>query len=449
MKHYTKIYILSLILISSMAFAFAAPAPYAHLVNYVDMGKPFLTHIINGNTATYSICVSKEVKAYDEKKMEDIFFYSVNQWFDTTKDFINFTYGGRTDFKDILNILEHRGHIRKVDCDFLDQDQNNKQMPDLIIFITDDISKYCNFGALSCYNSEENVLFFPEKINTSFMYDIVFGKQRLYNNIVTHELGHAFGLADEYPGVISHSSFIYNSGVKRPSIMESGKYITCDDVDGFITSIDRIKHTKRTFKSFCQDGTIIDDGKAVAFTKGKINTVKEFYRDFDAEIVTTYEEDSKVDDNYFLDITLDNFDKSENAVSVLHDMGFYINDETLLSKYRVQIHAHIKERDYPKEHSTQIYRMPQGLVSSILLLDDKEEQVVVWDLLSQESAPVRTIIEQNKVEELDRKIMLPIINYFPPRIRVQDNLLKETEAKINRFAEKSVKSSWDNDIQKH
>ncbi len=444
-----KKFVFALFFICCAVYAFAAPVPYAHLITYPDMGMPFFRHIINGDTATYSICISKDVTAtYNERKVEDIFLYSVNQWFDTTKDFINFTYGGRKKFKDILNILEHRGPIRKVDCSFYDQDQINKQGSDLVILITNDISKHCGSDALSCYNTEDNILFFPENMDTS-LDNILFGKQRLYNYIVTHELGHAFGLADKYEGAISYSSFIYNSGVKRPSVMAVSKFITCDDVDGFITSIDRITHTKRTFKSFCKDGIVIDNGKSIAFVEGEKYTVKEFYKDFDIEIVSTYEKDAKTDDGYFIDMTLDNFDKSENALSVLRYMGFDISDEVLLSKYKVKIHAYIKERDYHKEHSTQIHRMPQGLTSSILLLDGKEEQVIAWELFSEHNFPVRTIIEQNKVEELDRKIMLPIINYFPPRIRVQDNLLKETEAKINRFSEKSVKSALNNDIKNH
>lgn len=91
--------------------------------------------------------------------------------------------------------------------------------------------------------------------------------------IFTHEMGHAFGLADQYDGAMNQS-FYYTAPRIRKSVMGKGATkLTCDDLDTVITLIDRFGGTKRTFSSLCDDGTTFVNGIA-ALEKTRKFTVR-------------------------------------------------------------------------------------------------------------------------------------------------------------------------------
>lgn len=90
-------------------------------------------------------------------------------------------------------------------------------------------------------------------INRLFEYD----GQSLFS-IITHELGHAFGLADEY---LQQRPPQYASRSPGENIMaDIYQPISCDEVDGMITLLDRFSGTKRTFASFCPGRANIING---------------------------------------------------------------------------------------------------------------------------------------------------------------------------------------------
>lgn len=55
-----------------------------------------------------------------------------------------------------------------------------------------------------------------------------------------HEIGHYFGLADQYPAHRgnAHAEYSSNADTAEDSLMNTGKQITCDDADGLINLID-------------------------------------------------------------------------------------------------------------------------------------------------------------------------------------------------------------------
>ena len=86
-----------------------------------------------------------------------------------------------------------------------------------------------------------------------------------YLAAVTHEMGHAFGLADEYTG--SGVDPLYKTATPVSGIMKRlYDPLGCSEVDGMITLLDRYTHTPRTFTSFC--------GKDVTFASGVQTVLK-------------------------------------------------------------------------------------------------------------------------------------------------------------------------------
>ena len=79
--------------------------------------------------------------------------------------------------------------------------------------------------------------------------------------IIAHELGHAFGLGDEY---LTDRPCTYASQTPGEGLMFNGyQPISCDEVDGMITLLDRFAGKKRTFASFCSGRGLIQNGQEV------------------------------------------------------------------------------------------------------------------------------------------------------------------------------------------
>ena len=75
---------------------------------------------------------------------------------------------------------------------------------------------------------------------------------------VLHELGHAFGLGDEY---LPERPAAYASRQPGQGIMHNRySHITCDETDGMITLLDRLSGIRRTFQSFCENRGQITNG---------------------------------------------------------------------------------------------------------------------------------------------------------------------------------------------
>ncbi len=79
----------------------------------------------------------------------------------------------------------------------------------------------------------------------------------LYHKMILHEIGHSFGLEDQY-NKLENASKIYRTKPYSPSIMRSilGSF-SCDDADGLINLIDRLNGYKRGGKEgwqgLCKD----------------------------------------------------------------------------------------------------------------------------------------------------------------------------------------------------
>lgn len=82
------------------------------------------------------------------------------------------------------------------------------------------------------------------RLNRLFEYD-----GHTFFDILVHELGHAFGLADEY---VADRPRQFASLQPGQGLMKDGyEPISCDEIDGMITLLDRLQNKQRSFASFC------------------------------------------------------------------------------------------------------------------------------------------------------------------------------------------------------
>ncbi len=398
-----KKYIISLLFIFSVLLSHAAPLDYAHILIYDDVEKYFLDKFVSGKETTYTICIEEysNGKQLKEETAKEIFLDSLDNWLDTTKYYISET-NREEEFKDISQILDNKKNLKQIPCSF-SEDGEIRLDSDLTIVYKLDASEYCG-NAVACFLVLPSTLVVSTVSNTNI---------KNYKKYVTHEIGHAFGLADQYSGAMYDGSFLYNSKVKRPSIMDDNRKVTCDDVDGFITSIDRILGKEREFYSLCSDGLFIKNGQAV-IPEIETYNLKENYEHFDADIVISY--DTEFENAYILDMTLKNFILNQEGLNLIQDMGFDVNDLKTLKHSQVKIHGTALEVITEENDDTLYIRTPIGLWTAVLYkkkgFQSEPKQVITKEYFSLEDLPTITYLDTNSSALIFSDIKIPLINFL-------------------------------------
>ena len=159
-------------------------------------------------------------------------------------------------FKDITPILEKSVTLKK---------RANK--PDIFLKLAEKHDCGQDWAA-GCFSNDTN----------PFEIAVVRQHQADFNNIILHEIGHFYGLGDQYEGSRVNTHAEYSSDVNKEygSVMQGGNHseITCDDADGFINLIDIrrskmnegkfSKRAERGWVSLCpQSANFYQNGKTI------------------------------------------------------------------------------------------------------------------------------------------------------------------------------------------
>lgn len=301
-----------LLLLLGGTFANLQAEPYSHLEDVTTQPQTFLAHrLLTADSIRY--CVASSPSAVPTDDADTLVQAALREW--THGIALKIRQSGREeDFKDILTTLEKPLTLQAVPgCAVPAKIQETPAQPSAqadIIFVIS--GKYCEKefkkttsfyapatdkrGPFICVaeNGAENPLrdissneYLPQ-VERPAVQKILQERRELFNQIargdyssaqqqalwntnrffaydgptlfsvIIHELGHAFGLGDEY---ISPRPTDYASQKAGDGIMKRlYEPIGCDEIDGLITLLDRLNHTQRTFRSFCPGRNLIEDG---------------------------------------------------------------------------------------------------------------------------------------------------------------------------------------------
>ncbi|MBO4707197.1 MAG: hypothetical protein J5594_01385 [Elusimicrobiaceae bacterium] len=442
-----KRYWLFLFIIFSTVLTCAAPMdPYAHHQSFAEVNKRFFKKLISEEEATCMICIHRDsTKKYlDEKTVNKIFLDSIHNWLNGTKEYIRDN-KAENNFRDILKIIEN-ANIKILPCEVDENDRIKSKIADMLVFFTEDTQTTTNLEIPKIHSGT-----FISKTGDIIIKTFPKLRYEQYVATLTHELGHAFGLADQYSGATYQGSFWYNSNIKRPSIMDKSKHITCDDIDGFITTIDRLRNAvnpslnlQRGFYSLCNDGLFIKNGRG-EMKHYQAYDFHENYEDFDANI--TIYETKDAQNALIVYMTLENFILSKEGLSLVKNMGFKVDDYDTLKNIKIDIGGPIIEKpskfDAMRYERTPIggwhlalsvkqgdtYNLKQEIFQEIFPVGKKETELFDFDNFAQIT--------------LSDEIIIPLINYYPQiGYGKKEKIRKEYENRHNPLQkiEKSIKN---------
>lgn len=169
---------------------------------------------------------------------ENTFRENILKWPAETLQFIRKS-GRAQEFKDITPILERGLVLQRVPV---------SATPDIFFDIVE--TPPCN-GSVAC--------FIPPGENFYSAIVLATYKRSDLKTLSLHEIGHYFGLADQYDRnrhSSSHAEYSSDVNEKDSSVMDDKTELTCDDADGLINLIDlrRSQRTNGRFSARAQQG---------------------------------------------------------------------------------------------------------------------------------------------------------------------------------------------------
>lgn len=249
--------------------------PWGALNSYVEdtHHKYAVEFLISNSTIYYN--VADDVTPAQEA----VFVRNIKKWPNEVLRIIR-EEGRESTFKDIIPVLETKLVLKK-----------RADNPDVFLKLGE--KSECGGRASGCFSERKT----PAEII------VVSDFERHFSNIVLHEIGHFFGLGDQYERSRYNSHAEYSSDVndESGSVMNDSSSITCDDADGFINLIDifYIKHdkekiserTKTGWASLCPGGTnFYQNGKTI-----NRKTTDIIHRSYTHDEVRTYNKGSVTD----------------------------------------------------------------------------------------------------------------------------------------------------------
>ena len=229
MKRIFFLYLVWVALLTVPSFG-RAEDPWGILQDSIDEDSFGVDKLLRHETIYYA--VADDITPQEE----EIFTNALRKWpADTLKAIKNA--GREEEFKDIVNLLQRDLVLKKTDM-------TNGE----VTLAIDPTGEICGKDASGCFADSHQV--------------IVWQKFRhRFDEVVTHEVGHFYGLGDQYERARYNSSSTYSSNVNtqegsimRNSFASKGQ-LTCDDYDGFINLIDlRLSQKNGSFSARSRKG---------------------------------------------------------------------------------------------------------------------------------------------------------------------------------------------------
>lgn len=212
--------------------------------------KYAMDKFLSGQKVYYYSLYEKETSLQEDIKYNQLVVEALKIWPAFVRQNI-IDSGREQEFADIMPLLTRGIFAQKTDAEeYADINVLFKQQTE--------IHSVCGEDAVGCFNKYEKRILLPIlSQNNSNEHEVL--------NILTHEVGHFYGLGDQYKNGAENSSLTHATSDRIDStlsIMAQGNYLGCDDVDGFINTIDfslakrngsYSARAQKGWKSFCDD----------------------------------------------------------------------------------------------------------------------------------------------------------------------------------------------------
>ncbi len=255
-----------------------AVSPWGALDNVEEIETPFAMELlIDGTPVRYA--VSDTVSA----KQEELFVQNLRWWPRKVAQTIRQQHREQ-EFAEILPVLQAGVRVRRVGTPARENSHGltfytaapNQEMPHILLDAVKDLEEICGPLGVACINTPVQ----GNPFELTLPLHRRWKKSEVFDTLLLHELGHFYGLADQYEGA-NNSHAVYSSDVDRKyhSIMltleeSDGPKLSCDDIDGFINVFDlhwKNKHghfpdqrAQKGWRSFCPDSpNIYKDAKTI------------------------------------------------------------------------------------------------------------------------------------------------------------------------------------------
>ena len=247
---------------------------YPYLIEHVLENKPIRVYVYNAAGVDFAFdsqtreakMVEGEALAVDEDLAQTsykVLMEGYNRWFQNAAQAIRRAQREQ-EFADILPVLERGVHVELV--------PSPTQADLRLVWLPNKRAVRFLCGSSACYRRTSSRQTLPDVVVPHKKWWRPHATQR----VVTHELGHSLGLADQYlpyqdnPGR-NNADPRYSTVESGDSIMNHNTGLTCDDADGIINLMDIARRKVRGgavgWRSFCKkpgyqyvQGTPVDKG---------------------------------------------------------------------------------------------------------------------------------------------------------------------------------------------
>ena len=228
-----------------------AVAPFGLLPGVEEQREGSYGNLLRQIVQDHKVCVEvvNRLNGDDPRLYFKMVEQGYNKWFSHTLQAIEKT-GRQEEFADLIPVLKQGVHVQQVGVDCSQADLRVYVMSLAGVFMN------CESKAAACVTLDTDPVFMYFHPFKGIQKWLVGSNQ----DLISHELGHTLGMADQYKYGRINAHEVYHTPDTQKSIMDSAKPSTqfgCDDVDGFINLLDVAVFNNRRggqdgWRSFCK-----------------------------------------------------------------------------------------------------------------------------------------------------------------------------------------------------